>query len=129
MPINRHTVLPTILSRLGAPADEAMEGMVVHFKDFPVTASSDTTSVMYLGGLLPWRIVNESGGALTFTFYDALAQDGTALTAADCDEVDVPALTVADDESVELPPGLSGITWLIVKAGGAGSHITVICRR
>lgn len=106
-----------------------MEGKLVSFKNFSVTDDADTTAVMYLGGLLPWRIVNQSGASATFTFYSGIASDDDEITPYDCDSVAVPSYTVADDCDQELQPGLGGVLWLIVKGAAAADNITLICRR
>lgn len=125
----RTQVAPTIMTPVGVPDAHQIEGMVVHYEDFAVTTDADTTATMYVGGLIPWRIINESGGDATLTFYDARTLDGNELTLYDQDDVAVPALTIGDDESMELPTGMSGCTWLIVKGGGAASGFTLVCRR
>jgi hypothetical protein len=96
---------------------------------FSVTADASTTAAIPLNGMIPWRVVNESGASATLTFYDALTLDGTALTANDEDGGDVAALTVGDDCSRRLPDSLSGCTWLVIKGGSAASGFTLVCRR
>jgi hypothetical protein len=123
----RTQVAPTYLSPIGGL--DGIEGKVVHFQDFAVTTDADTTATMYLGGLLPWRIINESGGSATLTFYDARTLDGNELSLYDQDDVAVPSLTIGDDESMELPTAMAGCTWLVVKGGGAASGFTLVCRR
>lgn len=129
MPVARTQVLPTLMPVIQVPDQNALEAKVVHFEDFDVTASSDTTSAMFLGGLLPWRLINESGGALTFTLRSARALNGTALVPYDQDVGAVRTLLVPDDADIELPTGLAGISWLVVVGSGAGSNITLVCRR
>lgn len=96
---------------------------------FDVTTDATTTAVIPLKGLLPWRVVNESGSSATLTFYDALAVDGTALTTYDEDGVAIAAITVGDDCSHALPSALAGCTCLVIKGGSAASGFTLICRR
>ena len=127
MMLARTQVAPTYLSPIGGL--DGIEGKVVHFEDFAITTNADTTATMYLGGLLPWRIINESGGAATLTFYDARTLDGNELTLYDQDDVAVPSLTIGDDESMECPSAMAGCTWLVIKGGGAASGFTLVCRR
>jgi len=103
--------------------------MVVHFEDFAVTTDADTTATMYLGGLVPWRIINESGGAATLTFYDSLSLDGTELSLVDQDDVAVSTMTIGDDESQEIPSAVAGCTWLVIKGAAAGDGFTLVCKR
>lgn len=114
---------------VGVPDAHCIEGMVSMARNFSVTADSDTTCAIYCGGLIPWRLANESGGALTFTLYTAYEPDGTAITPYDQDDVAVATLTVGDDEDIELPTGLSGCLWLVIIAGAAADNITLLCRR
>ena len=125
----RTQVAPTLMNPVGVPDAHQIEGMVVHYQDFAITTDADTTATMYVGGLIPWRIINESGGAATLTFYDARTLDGNELTLYDQDDVAVPAITIGDDESMEIPTGISGCTWLVVKGGSAASGFTLVCRR
>lgn len=122
------TVARTVLAAqsAGAPNEIASATALVPFS---VTDDEDTTASIVLGGLLPWRIVNESGGAATLTFYDAIAPDGTALAAYDEDGVAVAAMTIADDASEQCPTGLSGCTYLVVKGAAAADGFTLVCRR
>jgi hypothetical protein len=103
-------------------------GAVANFS-FSVTTDATTTSVIPLGGMIPWRVVNESGASATLTFYDALTVDGTALTTYDQDSVAVAAITLGDDCSQELSSGLAGCTCLVIKGGSAASGFTLVCRR
>lgn len=119
-------VLPPVV---GIPDQHQIEGVVVHFEDFSITTDADTTAVMYVGGLIPWRIINETGGSVTLTFYDARSVDGNEFALVDQDDVAIAAITVGDDESQELPSGMAGCTYLIVKGGGAASGLTLVCKR
>jgi hypothetical protein len=103
-------------------------GAVANFA-FDVTTDAATTDVIPLGGMIPWRVVNESGASATLTFYDALTVDGTALSPYDQDGVAVAAVTVGDDCSYELPSGLAGCTCLVIKGGSAADGFTLVCRR
>lgn len=129
MTIARTQIMPAIKPPLAVPDQHQIEGMIVHFEDFSITDSSDSSATMYLGGLIPWRIINESGSAATLTFYDSLSVDGTALAVQDQDAVPVPTLAVADDESSELPTSLAGCTWLVIVGAGAGDGFTLVCKR
>jgi hypothetical protein len=129
MSIARTAVPLTIQLPVGLSVDEGLEGKVAHAQSFAMTDSSDTTCAIYLGGLIPWRIINESGGAATFTFYDALLQDGTALAVQDADAAAIGTLAVADDESSELPIGLAGCTWLVITEAAGASGFTLVCKR
>lgn len=125
----RTQVRPTIMSSVGLMDEHQIEGAIVHFADFAITTNTDTTSAMYLGGLIPWRVINESGGAATLTFYDATSVDGTALSLVDQDDVAVPSITIGDDESQELPSAMAGCTVLVVKGAAAADGFTIVCKR
>ncbi len=129
MTIARTQIMPAIKPPLAVPDQHQIEGMIVHFEDFSITDSSDSSATMYLGGLIPWRIINESGSAATLTFYDALSLDGTALAVQDQDGNPVAALAVADDVSSELPMALAGCTMLVIKGAAAGDGFTLVCKR
>ena len=129
MTVARTKIAPVVQAPIAMSDGHCIEGLVVHFSDFSITDSSDSTAACYVGGLVPWRIVNESAAAATFTFYDALTQDGTALAVQDSDAVPVPTLAVADDESSELPGALAGCTWLVIAGAAAGDHFTLVCKR
>lgn len=125
----RTQVPPTILSSVGLVDDNQIEGAIVHFEDFSITTDADTTSAIYLGGLIPWRVINESGASATLTFYDARSVSGTALAVVDQDDVAVPTMTIGDDESQELPNSLAGCTVLIIKGAVAADGFTVVAKR
>lgn len=129
MPVARTAVPLKIQNPVGLALDGGMEGMVAHAQSFTITTSSDTTAAIYLGGLIPWRIINASGSSETLTFYDALTQDGTALAAQDEDAAPVATLVVADNTSSKLPPGLDGCTWLVIAGDGGGAGFTLVCKR
>lgn len=128
MPVTR-TAVPLKIQMPVGPEGSGMEGLVAHASSFTITTSSDTTAAIYVGGLIPWRIINESGSSETLTFYDALTQNGTALAAQDTEAAPVPTLVVADDCSSELPPGLTGCTWLVIAGDGGGAGFTLVCKR
>ncbi len=129
MLLARTQVPPTIMSSVGLVDDNQIEGAIVHFEDFAITTDADTTSAIYLGGLIPWRVINESGAAATLTFYDARSVAGTALTVVDQDDVPVSTMTIGDDESQELPSALAGCTVLIIKGAIAADGFTVVAKR
>lgn len=129
MLLARTQVPPTIMSSVGLVDDNQIEGAIVHFEDFAITTDADTTSAIYLGGLIPWRVINESGAAATLTFYDARSVTGTALAVVDQDDVAVPTMTIGDDESQELPSALAGCTVLIIKGAVAADGFTVVAKR
>lgn len=106
----------------------AIKGAVANFA-FSATDDAATTAVIPLSGMIPWRIVNESGASATLTFYDALTVDGTALTTYDQDSVAVGSITVGDDCSQELSSGLAGCTCLVVVVGTDADGFTLVCRR
>jgi hypothetical protein len=110
-------------------SDGQIQGAVATADDFAVTASSDSSAAIYIGGLIPWRLCNESGGSLTFTFKAARTLNGTALTPYDADGDGVVTMTLGDDCEGEIPSGLSGVLWLVIVGSGAGSGITLICKR
>lgn len=122
-PVKLHVQAPAVTS------DGQMQGLVATARNFSVTADSDTTCAIYVAGLIPWRLCNESGGALTFTLYSAYEEDGTAIAPYDQDVVAVPTITLGDDCDCELPSGLSGIQWLVIIAGAAADNITLVCMR
>ena len=124
----RTQVMPTVLSPVTI-GDQQIEGAIVHFQDFSITTDEDTSAAMYLGGLIPWRVINESGAAATLTFYDARSLDATALSLVDQDDVAVPSVTIGDDESQELPTSIAGCTVLVVKGAAAADGFTVVCKR
>ena len=129
MLLARTQVPPTIMSSVGLVDDNQIEGAIVHFEDFAITTDADTTSAIYLGGLIPWRVINESGAAATLTFYDARSVTGTALAVVDQDDVAVSTMTIGDDESQELPSALAGCTVLIIKGAVAADGFTVVAKR
>ena len=130
MLVARTQVAPHVLPPIVGIADaHQIEGVIVHFEDFAVTTDADTTAVMYVGGLIPWRVINETGGAVTLTFYDSRSVNGNEFALVDQDDVAIPSITVGDDESQELPSGMAGCTYLIVKGGGAASGLTLVCKR
>lgn len=129
MPVARTPVKLHVQTPAVSASDGQIQGLVATARNFSVTASTDTTVAIYVAGLIPWRLANESGGALTFTLYSAYEQDGTAISPHDSDLVDVPTVTLADDCDCELPPGLSGAQWLVIIAGAAADNITLVCMR
>lgn len=130
MLLARTQVAPTVLPPIVGVADQhQIEGVIVHFQDFAVTTDADTTAVMYVGGLIPWRVINETGGAVTLTFYDARSINGNEFGLVDQDDVAIPSITVGDDESQELPSGMAGCTYLVVKGGSAADGLTLVCKR
>ena len=124
------TRIPLAL-QLGVGADDPdkIEGKVAIASSFSITDDSDTTAAIYVGGLIPWEICNESGGSVTLTFAHALEQNGTALTKYDEDSVAVPDMTLADDGSQSIPSALAGIQWLIITGGADASGLTLVCKR
>lgn len=128
MPVARTAVPLLIQPSIGLPSEQCIEGTVAIAADFAITDSSDSTVAIYLGGLIPWEISNESGASATFTFANAITQNGTALTKYDGDGVAVAALTLGDDCSQELA-GLSGCSWLVITGAAAGSHFSLKCMR
>lgn len=127
--VSRTQVMPTVKSGVAWPDAQQIEGAVVHFEDFAVTTSTDSTAAMYIGGLVPWRVINESGAAATLTFYDARSVNGTALSLIDQDDIAVPSITIGDDESQELPSSMAGCTYLVVTGAAAADGFTVVCKR
>jgi len=85
-----------------------------------LTTDLATTAVVNIAGRCVGRIRNRSGGALTFTFYEADTQEGEAALCRDEDGGDC-AKTLADNESWPLPSGLSGCEWLIILGSGAAA--------
>lgn len=95
-----------------------------------LTADADTTNIVNTGGRCVGRLRNESGGSITVTFYEASSETGNELTMYDQDGVAVAAVTLADDTSHELPTGISGAEWLIVKLStGTASDVSLILWR
>lgn len=129
MTIARTPARLEIQPSIGMPDRQCIEGTVALASDFSITASSDTTVAIYMGGLIPWRIMNESGGAVTVTLYDAKTINGTALSPKDADGIAPAAITLADDESRELPPGYSGVTWLVIVGSAAADNISLKAMR
>lgn len=129
MTVARTQVQLNVQPPIGSTNLGAVEGVIAIAPSFSVTDSTDSTAAVYLGGLIPWRIINESGGAVTFTFYDALTLNGTALATQDQDSDTVPDLVVADDGSSEISSSLAGCTFLVIIADGAASGITLVCKR
>ena len=129
MMLARTQVPPTLHPSIAEVGGQRMEGLLVSFDDFAVTTDADTTATMYIGGLIPWRVINETGGAVTLTFYDARSANGNELALVDQDDVAIPSITVGDDESQELPSGMAGCMYLIVKGGGAADGLTLVCKR
>jgi len=130
MLLARTQVAPTVLPPIVGVADQhQIEGVIVHFQDFAVTTDADTTATMYVGGLIPWRVINETGGAVTLTFYDSRSVSGSEFALVDQDDGAIPSITVGDDESQELPSGMAGCTYLVVKGGAAADGLTLVCKR
>ena len=130
MMLARTQVSPHVLPPVVGIADaHQIEGVIVHFEDFAITTDADTTATMYVGGLIPWRVINETGGAVTLTFYDSRSINGNEFALVDQDDVAIPSITVSDDESQELPSGMAGCTYLVVKGGGAADGLTLVCKR
>ena len=129
MMLARTQVSPPLHPSIAEVGGQRMEGLLVSFDDFAVTTDADTTATMYIGGLIPWRVINETGGAVTLTFYDARSANGNELALVDQDDVAIPSITVGDDESQELPSGMAGCMYLIVKGGGAADGLTLVCKR
>jgi hypothetical protein len=129
MLLARTQVEPTLHPAIAEVGGQRMEGLLVSFDDFAITTDADTTATMYIGGLIPWRVINETGGAVTLTFYDARSADGNELALVDQDDVAIPSITVGDDESQELPSGMAGCMYLVVKGGAAADGVTLVCKR
>ena len=127
--IGRTQIMPTVKAPITVADSHQIEGVIVHFEDFAITDDEDTTAAMYLGGLIPWRVINESGAAATLTMYDARSLNSTALTPVDQDGVAVAAFGIADDESHELPTALAGCTVLVIKGAVAADGFTLVCKR
>lgn len=95
-----------------------------------LTADADTTNIVNTGGRCVGRIRNESGRSITVTFYEASSETGNELTMYDQDGVAVAAMTLANDTSYELPTGISGAEWLIVKlSSGTASNVSLVLWR
>ena len=129
MMLARTQVEPTLHPAIAEVRGQRMEGLLVSFDDFSVTTDADTTATMYIGGLIPWRVINETGGAVTLTFYDARSAAGNEFALVDQDDVAIPSITVGDDESQELPSGMAGCMYLVVKGGAAADGVTLVCKR
>lgn len=95
-----------------------------------LTNDAATTGCANVSGFPIMRLINESGGSITVTFYDALSKDGTALSTYGEDSGAVDTLTVADDGSAQCPTSLAGCTWLIlVLSASTATNVTLKCER
>lgn len=104
------------------------EGVVAKTDLFAVTTDEATTSVIYMGGLMPWKIHNETGDAITLSMYDAGAVDGTALTSHDIDDIAFASITMADGTSYDISD-LAGCLYVIVVGSVAADGLRMIARR
>jgi hypothetical protein len=129
MLLARNVAYPVVQPPIGVVDVHRIESVVAIAADFSVTTSEATTVVIPLYGLIPWQISNESGGAATLTFYNALTLEGTALTPYDEDSVAVGTMTIGDDCSQQMPTALSGCTTLVIVGAAAGDHFTLVCKR
>jgi hypothetical protein len=128
MPVARTKVSLAVQPPACSAPDGQMQGLIAMARNFSITDSADTTAAIYVGGMVPCRLANESGGALTFTLYTAYQQDGTAITPYDADVVALTTVTLGDDCDCELVLGI-GIQWLVIIAGAAADNITLTCMR
>lgn len=123
------TLIPLVIQPpLGMADQNCIEGVVAKTDQFSITTDVDTTAVIYIGGLIPWRLHNESGGAVTVTLYDAGTKDGAELTIYDVDDQPIAAFSVADGGSVDISDA-AGVLHLIVKGGTAASGLRVVAKR
>ena len=129
MAIDRTLVPLQLQLGIGASDPDKIEGKVAIASNFAVTDDSDTTAAIYVGGTIPWEIVNESGGAATLTFTHALTLNGTSLAKTDEDSVATTVITLADDGSQQMPSSLSGVLYLVITAASPASGFTLICKR
>lgn len=104
------------------------EGTVAKTDLFAVTDDEATTAIVYMGGLLPWKVHNETGDAITLSMYDAGAVDGAALTSYDVDDVAFASVTMADGTSYDISD-LAGCLYVIVVGSVAASGLRMIARR
>jgi hypothetical protein len=123
MPVARTEVAVTVQPSVGTSLHPVIEGVVALTDSFSVTTSTDTTAVFYCGGAIPLRLLNNSGGAITLTIYDAVTLNGVANDVKDEDGMAWGPFTLADGESRALPSGGMGITYAVVKGSAAVSGI------
>ena len=128
MTVARTQASLVVANGLGMADGNTFEGIIAHALDFAITASTDTTVAIYCAGAIPWRLVNNSGGPITVTLYDALTQNGVANDLTDSDGGAVPTRVMADHESWEIT-GAAGVTWLVIKGSAAASGFSLTVKR
>jgi hypothetical protein len=123
------TQIPLVIQPpLGMADANSIEGVVAKTEQFSITTDADTTAVIYMAGLIPWRLHNESGGAVTVTLYDAGEKDGAELTIYDVDNQPIAAFSVADGGSVDISDA-AGVLHLVIKGGAAASGLRLVAKR
>jgi len=93
-----------------------------------LTASSTTSEALDFREYSHGTIANESGGALTITYYAQMGPGGTALALEDEDNVAVTQ-TLGDDEVCALPSACAGASFLVLVLSTGTAEVTVHCKR
>lgn len=92
-------------------------------KTLTLTDSAATTPGINKMGLVLGTVYNESGGAVTITYYGASTPSGTPLPLYDEDGVPVTQ-TVGDDECHQLPQACAGVAVLFPVADSGTPELT-----
>ena len=88
-----------------------------------LTAAAATTPGINKMGMALGSVYNESGGAVTITYYGASVADGTPLPLFDEDGAAVSQV-VGDDECHALPAACAGVAVLFPVAGAGTPELT-----
>ena len=123
------TRIPLVIQDpIGNAESNVFQGAVAKTEQFAITTDADTTAVIYMGGLFPWGLHNESADAVTVTLYDAGTVDGDELTCYDVDNIAKASFSIAADGSVDISD-VAGVLYLVIKGGAAASGMRLVARR
>lgn len=123
MTIARTEIPVSVLPSVGPHTHSVIEGIAAITDSFAVTTSTDTSAAFFVGGAIPMRLMNNSGGVVSLTIADAPTLNGVANAIKDEDGQAWGPFTLADGESRALPAGGMGITYAVVTGSAPASGI------
>lgn len=109
----------TFYKRCASGPTNSIMGNYHEFPDCALTNDATTTAELDIRGLTHGTLENNTGSAVTITWYAAMTKGGTAYALKDQDGVAVTSTVAADDTIQELPSALAGVAFAVPVSDGA----------
>ena len=107
----------------------SISGAALDYTSVVVTNSAASTAVLPKVGYAFGCVENNTGDALTITWWGQLSATGTAYALKDQDGVAVTSVIAADDTIQELPSAIAGVPFLVPVGSVASATVAIHLER